>query len=208
MIRKALTADTSARQSVLDRIRSRRVEAPELPEIDADRLLTFEDPLAHFSEVLATVGGEVHEVETAAEVAPILKTIEVFASAERVVSLVPDAVEGSIDPFIVDDPHHFATLDWTIAPGRFMVAENGSIWVDGNDLPHRVLLFIAQYLAIVVPRGEIVCNMHQAYERIENLDARFGIFVSGPSKTADIEQSLVLGAHGCRKLQVFVVGDA
>ena len=54
--------------------------------------------------------------------------------------------------------------------GRFpninvLSVENGSIWVDGDTLPHRVLLFIAQYLAIVVPRSQIVSNMHQAYER-------------------------------------------
>ena len=101
--------------------------------------------------------------------------------------------------------HDLSSVDWTIARGEFMVAENGAIWVDGRTLPHRVLLFIAQYLAIVVPTGQIVSNMHQAYDRLDGLDSRFGIFVSGPSKTADIEQSLVLGAHGCRKLQVFLV---
>ena len=84
------------------------------------------------------------------------------------------------------------------------MAENGAIWIDGNTLPHRVMLFIPQYLAIVVSRSQIVHHMHQAYARVGKPPHTFGIFVSGPSKTADIEQSLVLGAHGCRALQVFM----
>jgi L-lactate dehydrogenase complex protein LldG len=47
--------------------------------------------------------------------------------------------------------------------------------------------------------------MHQAYEQISSADYGFGVFLAGPSKTADIEQSLVLGAHGARGLVVFLV---
>ncbi len=85
-----------------------------------------------------------------------------------------------------------------------MVAENGAIWVDGSTLPHRVMLFIPQFLALVVSRSQIVHHMHQAYARIGHPKPGFGVFVSGPSKTADIEQNLVIGAHGCRTLQVFL----
>jgi len=200
-----LTADTSARQSMLDRIVTHQVDGPALPDIEMDRVITFDDPVAKFEEMLGMVGGEVHHVKTGADVEAVLKSIPVYAKAHRVVSLVPEAISGTVNLDGMDDPHDLSTLDWTIARGEFMVAENGAIWVDGSSLPHRVLLFIAQYLAIVVPSAEILCNMHQAYQRIEKFGSRFGIFVSGPSKTADIEQSLVLGAHGCRTLQVFIV---
>jgi L-lactate dehydrogenase complex protein LldG len=97
-----------------------------------------------------------------------------------------------------------ASLDWVIAQGEFIVAENGAIWVDGATMPHRVMLFIPQYLALVVSRSQVVHHMHEAYARVGHPKPGFGVFVSGPSKTADIEQSLVLGAHGCRTLQVFL----
>jgi L-lactate dehydrogenase complex protein LldG len=48
--------------------------------------------------------------------------------------------------------------------------------------------------------------MHQAYERLQGREYNFGVFIAGPSKTADIEQSLVLGAHGARTMTVFLVG--
>ena len=133
-----------------------------------------------------------------------MESIPEFADASRIASVVPEVAAGNIDASTIDDPHALASLDWVIARGEFIVAENGAIWVDGASLPHRVMLFIPQYLAIVVSRSQVVHHMHQAYERIGHPRAGFGVFVSGPSKTADIEQSLVLGAHGCRTLQVIL----
>lgn len=200
-----LDATTTNRRAILDRLRSVPVDSPALETIETDRLTVFDNPLDTFLESLAFVGGEAHLVDTHADIADRLSEIQVFADAKRISSLVPEAVQGNIDASLVDDPHGLATLDWTIARGEFAVAENGAIWIDGATMPHRVMIFIAQYLAIVVSRSQLVSNMHQAYTRIGQPSSPFGIFVSGPSKTADIEQSLVLGAHGCRKLQVFLL---
>jgi len=188
----------------MDRLESRLVDGPGLPVVDPSRLTEFEAPLEQFCTMLRMVGGEPHLIDRPEQAAAILEDIPVFADATRVASLVPEIVQGNVDLTMTDDPHSLASLDWTIVRGEFAVAENGAIWIDGNTLPHRVMLFISQYLAIVVSRSQIVDHMHQAYARVGNPPHPFGIFVSGPSKTADIEQSLVLGAHGCRALQVFV----
>lgn len=202
---KPFATRTDGRQAILDRIRSRKVPAPAEIELDESRLTTFDDPIATFAESLAMVGGECHSVSSGGEVAERLNEIPVFREARRVASAVPECVAGNVDLALLKDPHALSTLDWTVARGEFAVAENGAIWIDGQTLPHRVAIFIAQYLAIVVPRDAVVHHMHQAYRRIGNPDQGYGVFVSGPSKTADIEQSLVLGAHGCRTLQVFLV---
>tara|TARA_R110002049_G_scaffold47902_1_gene138346 strand:- start:33667 stop:34290 length:624 start_codon:yes stop_codon:yes gene_type:complete len=193
-----------SRQSILDRLDSRIVASEPLPQWDHRQLISFDDPVAHFVELLAMVGGEAHEVNDASQIEPILAQIPVYRDAKRIASVVPEAVQGNVDIDAIDDPHSLASLDWMIARGEFCVAENGAIWIDGNTLPHRVMLFIAQYLAIVVSRSEFVNHLHDAYDRIGQPTSPFGVFVAGPSKTADIEQSLVLGAHGCRSLQVFL----
>jgi L-lactate dehydrogenase complex protein LldG len=196
---------SASRRVIMDRLRSLPQDAPPLPQVDSARLTRFDDPLAKFMEMLAVVGGQSHLVDSESDIESALSEIHEFRVARQVVSLMPDAVQGNVDVTRVQDPHDLAALDWVILRGAFPVAENGAIWVPGDRLPHRVLLFIPQYLAIAVSRGEIVHHMHEAYERIENPPPRFGVFVSGPSKTADIEQSLVLGAHGCRTLQVFLL---
>ncbi|TWT98883.1 LutC/YkgG family protein [Neorhodopirellula pilleata] len=208
MIARAQTQaspDSPGKQAILDRLRGTFIEGPALPEIDPARLIHFDDPVEKFQEVLRFVGGEPHLVDSPQQIREILNGIEVFKNAHRIASTFPEAVSPTVDLTQVDDPHSLSTLDWTIVKGEFGVAENGSIWIDGETMPHRVMIFIAQYLAIVVSRRQILQHMHDAYTRIGRPKAGFGIFVSGPSKTADIEQSLVLGAHGCRKLQVFLL---
>ncbi|MEY4986426.1 MAG: hypothetical protein RL567_205 [Bacteroidota bacterium] len=86
--------------------------------------------------------------------------------------------------------------------GEFGVAENGAIWLSEDALPHRVAPFICQHLVINV--SEIVPTMHAAYARLGEVKSGFGLFLAGPSKTADIEQSLVIGAHGARSLTVVI----
>lgn len=200
------TSHSQSRRAILDRLSSWHVDSSDLPAVDSTRLTRFEDPIEKFQEMLSFVGGEAHLVDSPQQIQQILDGIPAYAQADRIASVVPE-IEGNVDLTAIDDPHSLETLDWMIARGEFIVAENGSIWIDGKTLPHRVLIFIAQYSAIVVSRKQVAHHMHEAYARIGAPEPGFGIFVSGPSKTADIEQSLVLGAHGCRKLQVFLTND-
>ena len=84
------------------------------------------------------------------------------------------------------------------------VAENGAVWLSEEICGHRIVPFITQHLLVVLSPEHIVENMHEAYRRAPVADAGFGVFVAGPSKTADIEQSLVVGAQGARSLGVLI----
>jgi L-lactate dehydrogenase complex protein LldG len=92
-----------------------------------------------------------------------------------------------------------------ILTGAFAVAENGAVWITSDAMGDRALPFICEHLALIVRRSNIVDTMRQAYERIGASAHDFGTFIAGPSKTADIEQSLVLGAHGPKSLTLFLV---
>lgn len=102
-------------------------------------------------------------------------------------------------------PADFADLDLAIIEGQFASAENAAIWLDESNLDLRAIPFITAHLVIVIRKENIVGNMHQAYELIGATESGFGVFIAGPSKTADIEQSLVVGAHGAMSLRVVIL---
>jgi L-lactate dehydrogenase complex protein LldG len=93
-------------------------------------------------------------------------------------------------------------IDIALLSGQFGVAENGAIWLDETNFPNRMIPFVAQQLIIRLPLKNLVPDMQEAYRRVNIKESGFGIFISGPSKTADIEQELVYGAHGSKKLIV------
>ena len=120
--------------------------------------------------------------------------------------MVPSASTGSVAIETISDPHQLFDIDFAILPGEIAVAENAAVWVSDARVKHRVIFFLCQHLALVVQRKDLVHNLHEAYERLNVTASPFGGFIAGPSKTADIEQSLVIGAHGPRSMTVFIVG--
>lgn len=104
-----------------------------------------------------------------------------------------------------NDPHELEDLGLAILDGQFGVAENGAIWLEDSNLGLRALPFITEHLVIVLDRQKLVETMHQGYDLIGDAKSGFGLFIAGPSKTADIEQSLVIGAHGAKSLRVVLV---
>ena len=80
----------------------------------------------------------------------------------------------------------------------------GAVWIE-QDVKQRAIYFIAEKLVILLNKNKIVNNMHEAYKLIDTGEYGFGTFISGPSKTADIEQALVMGAHGARDVMVVLI---
>lgn len=199
----------SSKQAILAAIRA--AGAPEAAAPDLNRnWITYDDKPRMFAEVLTSVGGKCVFVADHGEISAKLAEHPAFGAARKIVSSLGE-VPGNVDLGKLPDPHLTEDIDFAILPGKFGVAENGAIWITDEGLRHRAIYFIVQHLVLVIPRREIVDNMYAAYRRL-NLGARrsddrtFGAFIAGPSKTADIEQSLVIGAHGPRSLTVFLVG--
>lgn len=157
---------------------------------------------ALFSQMTEQIGGTVCETRTGEVADAIAKR---YPEAQQTVS-TSALVAGTLDASAITDPHDFADIDLFVCEGVLGVAENGAIWIPGAHLAHRALPFITQHLAIVLPRDALVWNLHEAYTRISVDAAGYGVFIAGPSKTADIEQSLVIGAHGARSLTVLLHG--
>lgn len=194
----------SARREILDKLKRQVLNPVPLPEVAEGSWVRYADPLQQFSDMVAFVGGTCSRVRQVSEIASKLESFQEWQTAQRIFSKVP-GVAGNVDLTAVDDPHDLENLDFVIYPGEFAVAENGAIWLTDRELRHRVVFFITQFLVLVVRSDQIVQTMHEAYLRAQVPQPGFGLFLSGPSKTADIEQSLVIGAHGCRELQVYLI---
>jgi L-lactate dehydrogenase complex protein LldG len=190
----------NARDALFARLRAQEVEDVPLPELVGD-WIRYPDPRERFRAAVAEAAGTVVSVGIGAGLPEVIAELEVMRGAQRVCSL-SGTVPGNVEA--VHDPHAFRDVDVTIVMAEFGVAENGAVWIDGDSAPVRAALFLAQHLVVLLPQGEIVDNLHQAYERLGAAAGKsgFGCFMSGPSKTADIEQALVVGAHGPRSLTI------
>jgi L-lactate dehydrogenase complex protein LldG len=195
----------SSREIMLAAVRKHLPQSEELPDLSGP-WIQYPDPVAQFSSVLEMIGGKSIRVSAEAEIAAELVKLPQFASATKTLSLVPSAVSGTVSMNETQDPHDLADIDFAVLPGDIAVAENAAIWVNDATVKHRVIYFLCQHLALVVPIGNLVHNLHEAYDRLHVTASPYGGFISGPSKTADIEQSLVIGAHGPRSMTVFLVG--
>lgn len=196
----------SSRDTILKAIRKSQREATPMPTVEQD-WLRFDDPIEQFTTVLESVGGKCIRVGSRSEINDRLTEFPQFESANVRASTIEGLGQPTVSLDTIDDPHNVENVDFAVLAGEFAVAENGAVWVTDETLKHRVLHFITQHLALVVPAKSVVNNMHEAYRLLSFESRRFGTFISGPSKTADIEQSLVIGAHGPRSHVVFLVDD-
>lgn len=161
-----------------------------------------EDKYSDFKTQLEAVGAIVVEAETFTSAASKLSSLENIRNAKQTFSNVESLYKGNTNLDDISDGHNLKDMDVAIVRGEIGVAENGAIWLDATNFAHRSIFFITQHLVIAITKADLVNDMHEAYSKIDFSKVRNGYFISGPSKTADIEQSLVIGAHGARSCVV------
>lgn len=192
----------SSREKILANIKTNQPDYQELT-VEFKFESVYENLYEKFAEILSFVGGKAIAVNNYDEIKADIEAH--YQGVRNIATTIPELSELADFSLNISDPHDLETLNFAIIKGDFAVAENAAIWVSEKHLHHRVLPMITQYLAIVIHQSDIVTNMHRAYERVKVDETGFGTFISGPSKTADIEQSLVIGAHGARGLMVYVL---
>jgi len=203
----------TSKQSILSLVRRHRPVDAELPDLNQS-WTTYADRRQQFVEMLRAIGGDAITAADNLGANEAIRLLPARATAKKIVSLVPGIGDANVELTTVESPYALADVDIAVLPGAFGVAENAAVWVTDRGIPFRVIYFLCQHLVLVVPADEIVDHMHSAYERLAlagpdggSIFAQpvFGAFIAGPSKTADIEQSLVIGAHGPRSLTVILL---
>jgi L-lactate dehydrogenase complex protein LldG len=195
----------NARDEILSALRAQAVAPEPLPGLDGS-WIRYANQAEQFSLAVTQAAGRV--VAAAEGVDRIRATRELrlgtgitVGEARSVCSFVPSVPGNREAP---REPHAYADVDVLIVEGSFGVAENGAIWLSDQATPVRAAAFLTEHLVVLLQSDALVDTLHEAYARLGAELGRHGCFVSGPSKTADIEQALVVGAHGPRSLSVLL----
>ncbi|PID90357.1 MAG: hypothetical protein CSA97_03300 [Bacteroidetes bacterium] len=191
----------SSRTEILERIKSYSPEkgCPR-PSMEGFAAISYPDKVEQFIAISKAVLGDAVVLQPGEDINALIRSH--FPDAKRIASTV-EGVEGTFDPDSVESPGELNGTDLAVVPGLLGVCENGAVWVDPN-MRWRALCFIAEHLVMVIPREALYNNMHEAYKAIPESNSRYRCFISGPSKTADIEQALVCGAHGPKSTLVIL----
>lgn len=192
----------TSREKILEQVRKSQPLPSSLPELNLVRTGS-PDILKGFISSVGNIGGTAIEANDWKDIDIQLQ--ERFIATSRWISRIPQVKTRLLNGDLEKDPRALENVSVAILAGHFCVAENGAVWITEENMGDRVLPFICEHLVLVVPASAVCETMHDAYERIGSSNHNFGTFIAGPSKTADIEQSLVLGAHGPKTLIVFLL---
>lgn len=193
----------STKEEILSKYRS-NMEVKgryDMPDLSSLRGIEYDDPQSKFVAMSKNVGSNVVEMSDGDDINTIIR--ELYPQANVFASSLPEITIADRNPDIVEKAQDLNGTDVGIVRGEIGVAENGCVWIP-QTMKERAVCFISEYLVILLSRTNIVSNMHEAYERIHFTDYGYGSFISGPSKTADIAQALVMGAQAARGVTVII----
>lgn len=196
----------SNKDDILKRYRANVREKYDMPDLSDIKAITYPDPLVQYITMTESVGGHVIEVKEGQDINKLIK--DLYPDAKEIASNLPEITIATRNPDEVGRARDLNGTDVGIIRGKFGVAENACVWIP-QTMKEKAICFISENLVILLPKSQIVNNMHEAYKRIEfdkTYDG-YGTFISGPSKTADIAQVLVMGAQAARSATILLLPE-
>ena len=189
------------KEELLNKLRRNVVRQFDMPSKPVDGIV-YSDVTNQFVEMSKTVGAKVLEVKSSDDLNSVIR--EAYPNAKIFASSI-NGIEADLNPDTIASAADLNGTDVGIIQGELGVAENGCVWIP-QTMKERAVCFISEELVILLDKDNIVSNMHEAYKRIQMPHYGYGVFISGPSKTADIEQALVMGAQAACGVTVILVG--
>lgn len=190
------------KEELFQKLRANTREQYDMPDMNIQGI-SYPDPFKQFAEMTKTAGGNIVEAKEGDDINDIIKSL--YPEAKTFASNLPYITIAQKNPDTVAEAKDLDGTDVGIVEGKIGVAENGCVWIP-QTMKEKAVCYISEYLVTILKKSDIVNNMHEAYKRITfDPQYNFGAFISGPSKTADIEQALVMGAQAARGVTVIVV---
>lgn len=192
----------SNKEDILAKIRAAKRESYPMPDLDSLRPNTYQAPAEEFIKACAATGANVIEAKPGESLDAL--ALRAYHEAKAIASNVEGLSAATKNPDTVAEAQELNGTDVGVVRGEIGVAENGCVWIP-QAMRERAVCFIAEQLVILLDRRNIVSNMHEAYARTDLGGYGYGCFISGPSKTADIAQALVMGAQAARAVTVVLL---
>ncbi len=199
-------------QSIIEKIRKvnrNKLQQPAVPQ-DADVYnIPDMDLKLLFKQELEKVGGTTFICQNRQDLTQKLKQFFNQKSYKTPVTFsreVKEILQKAGIKFY-DDKEHFKHLDAGINTCDALVAWTGSIVVSSKQAGSRQINVFAPELIIIAHSSQIFLNIDQALDYVlkkYNFDLSLLTLITGPSKTADIEKTLIYGMHGARQVYVFI----
>ena len=194
----------SSKEDILKKYRANIREQFDMPDLSDIAAITYSNPLLQFINMTRSVGGNAIEVEKGRDVNELIR--ELYPDAKEIASNLPEITIATRNPDEVGRARDLNGTDVGVIRGEFGVAENACVWIP-QTMKEKAVMFISENLVILLDKKQIVHNMHEAYKRISFNNYGYGTFISGPSKTADIAQVLVMGAQAARSATVLLLDE-
>ncbi|MDX8338359.1 lactate utilization protein [Draconibacterium sp. IB214405] len=200
----------TAREEILNRLKKAIHPEPEKPDFDAPVYHSIEKALDKaFKENLEAVNGSVYLCNSHEELIDKLKALlesipenATFCAEQELKELL------SANAIQYQDYERAKEMEAGVTSCEFLVAHTGSVMVSSALEGGRQLSVFPPQHIVIAKREQLVDFLETAYNKIqekysEQLPSQITL-VTGPSRTADIEKTLVMGAHGPRELHVFI----
>ena len=206
----------ASKEDILNKYRANVREKFDMPDLSDIKATTYPDPLLQFMNMTKSVGGNAIEVEKGRDINELIK--ELYPDAKEIASNLPEITIATRNPDDMGRARDLNGTDVGVVRGVFGVAENACVWIP-QQMKEKTVMFISENLVILLDKKQIVNNMHEAYKRLSDQansqeplaksfnDYGYGSFISGPSKTADIAQVLVMGAQAARSATVLLLDE-
>ena len=210
--------ESTSREKVLKKVRNALMSKFENPfpslDLETSVYQPIEDSLdITFAQEFSKVSGKFIYCENEADLVQNLITLIAENNWKNIYCLEPE-IKSTLDkagiPFNSDEAD-FQQMDAGITYCEFLIARIGSIMISSRQISGRRLNVFPESHLVIARSSQIVPDIKDALKKLQekynnNLPSLISV-ITGPSRTADIEKTLVMGAHGPKQLYLFLIDE-